>query len=843
MQKDKQLFFVGPNKNGKGPVCFKWDPHSQYLATAGTSQTVFILDRKGVMYHDFCVQGPVLQLKWDHQGEVLAVLQDGLSDVVLCNINQKTEERVETNMKPSFMCWSRVGTKLAIGTSKGNLFIYDKCAINTSNIIRGKHQKKIVCGMWSLENTLALAALDKTMSVSDENGNNILEKITLNFDPMTLTFAEQKVDEQHDTKENTISINMGNKTILLYNLKGDKENPVELAFQPKYGPIAKYQWFGDGYLLVAFTGGTIISISTHMKEIVEELQSIKVHELCLHDLVYSSQCNKIASCGKDGVHVINLAGNTWQEIKSEYKRFSMDEGEPKSLEWTADGQILTVATEFGFVYSYLMSSPILSASHHTQIAYLSSLRRVTISNVANKQTPTQTIEIDIEPDFMAIGPDHLAVGMNTRVWFYTVSSRARTDLIQHTFVGTVKNLCLNKMYCALMANDRCYLKLIVVNHQDDPGDKESAVFPPVGQRDVKVTSIALTPLFLIYATNKGTLYHFYLKDWINVNTHKHSKGITHVYPNMHGTIVLFVDIHNRAYIYSPVDDHKLEVIGFPPSINRVLWDPVIDPGVFIVVNTQVNQHFLTFAYFPQTIDGPKVVGGKGKNIFPSTMSQNQGFRATLVYNGIVFGQKEDASITELVLKSHEHINYKKGGRRSEEIRKCALHQLINLGRLKQAWRSALELGDRNCWLKLAQKALELLDIELAIRVYRELGDCAMVLTLEELRHIEDTHLLAGHITMMRGDMTSYERAQALFMNSSRPMAALQMWKDLLVWDRSLGLAINLDPQQVPYICREYAKQLETKGDYQESLQQYQSGLNETKKITSTMEKRRSSSFL
>ena len=34
-------------------------------------------------------------------------------------------------------------------------------------------------------------------------------------------------------QENTISIDLGHKTIYLYNIE-DRENPIELAFQPKY---------------------------------------------------------------------------------------------------------------------------------------------------------------------------------------------------------------------------------------------------------------------------------------------------------------------------------------------------------------------------------------------------------------------------------------------------------------------------------------------------------------------------------------------------------------------------------------------------------------------------------
>lgn len=57
----------------------------------------------------------------------------------------------------------------------------------------------------------------------------------------------------------------------------DAENPIELAFQPTYGNITTYRWFGDGYILIGFSGGYCIAISTHMKEIGQELFQIRNH--------------------------------------------------------------------------------------------------------------------------------------------------------------------------------------------------------------------------------------------------------------------------------------------------------------------------------------------------------------------------------------------------------------------------------------------------------------------------------------------------------------------------------------------------------------------------------------
>jgi WD repeat-containing protein 19 len=93
--------------------------------------------------------------------------------------------------------------------------------------------------------------------------------------------------------------------------------------------------------------------------------------------------------------------------------------------------------------------------------------------------------------------------------------------------------------------------------------------------------------------------------------------------------------------------------------------------------------------------------------------------------------------------------------------------------------------------------MELMDVALAIRVYRQLGDAGMVMGLDRLRGIEDKKLLAGHIALLYDD---YGRAQELFLASTRPTSALEMRRDLLHWDQALKLAQTLSPEQVGATC-------------------------------------------
>lgn len=126
-------------------------------------------------------------------------------------------------------------------------------------------------------------------------------------------------------------------------------------------------------------------------------------------------------------------------------------------------------------------------------------------------------------------------------------------------------------------------------------------------------------------------------------------------------------------------------------------------------------------------------------------------------------------------------------------------------RFNAAFATCNQLKSRELWKKLGIKAMEHLEIELAIRVYKVLDDVSMVWSLERLLDVEDCKLLCGYVMMFLGD---FEGAQNWFLKSSYPVAALEMRRDLLQWDQALQLAKKMAPEQVALISREYAQQLE-----------------------------------
>jgi len=70
-------------------------------------------------------------------------------------------------------------------------------------------------------------------------------------------FCEMKQDERSNS-ENTVSLVVGGKTLYLFHLY-DPDNPIELAFQSRYGSIVSYKWFGDGYILIGFGAHTDVA--------------------------------------------------------------------------------------------------------------------------------------------------------------------------------------------------------------------------------------------------------------------------------------------------------------------------------------------------------------------------------------------------------------------------------------------------------------------------------------------------------------------------------------------------------------------------------------------------------
>lgn len=117
------------------------------------------------------------------------------------NTQQKTQIDVRLKDQMSCLAWAKASPMLAVGTYKGNVSIYNHNTSKRTPII-GKHTKKIVCGIWNAENLLALGSEDKSISISNSEGDT-LRVINLRMEPTEIQFSEMKLDERTGG-ENTV---------------------------------------------------------------------------------------------------------------------------------------------------------------------------------------------------------------------------------------------------------------------------------------------------------------------------------------------------------------------------------------------------------------------------------------------------------------------------------------------------------------------------------------------------------------------------------------------------------------------------------------------------------------
>lgn len=78
-----------------------------------------------------------------------------------------------------------------------------------------------------------------------------------------------------------------------------------------------------------------------------------------------------------------------------------------------------------------------------------------------------SITTEMEPSFLGIGPYHLAVGMNNRVWYYKIntsdSTKLSTTLLgDKEYLGSIKNICINGEFIAVLFEGRLQIHTVSV---------------------------------------------------------------------------------------------------------------------------------------------------------------------------------------------------------------------------------------------------------------------------------------------------------------------------------------------------------------------------------------------
>ena len=851
----RRLFKVGADRHGSGgKVLIAWHPDGNFLATAGKNAVVQITDRHGDILDEISMSSSnaIISLAWDKDGEYLAILQDGNGVVPLWNLSTRRIVPLETNLRdPTFFAWSRDGPQLAIGTAKGNLLIYNKVKKQKIPVV-GKHSKRISCGSWSYGgNKLVLGADDKTLTVSNDTGDTLLHTEVKTV-PVEACFADPNVGNFEG--DDIISVNLDGKSIMLVNIMDEHDDPLELAFAQrengkgcKYGEIVSHARLDSGSLIVGFSQGHLQVVSTSPRDIGEEKHSGKFHSSAMNTFAVNKHLKRVASAGRDGVRIVSL--RDFKEIKEDFvPREDLENGEVTSLAWSPDGQILTVATVHGNVYNFLAKMSVLNARYGTSVAYLSSLREVSITDVANKKSRPIEVPLKLEPSIVSLGPYHIAAGMNNRVYYHSIGDeddrdrRGSNAINEVEYPGTVRDVQLNGSYAVVVVDSKAHLHPI--DQSSDSDLKREPIILPSRKEGAfsRVTCVSLVGDFLYYGTEAGSVEVFYLEDWVMLPAieMRLNDSIKHIYPNFNGAVVVVVDQSNQLFLFNSVSisgtsgsGSMLEFTDPPQNVVSALWD-VKEKEVIMVFD---GNYVHTYVYVQSSMKGslltklgPVKISVEGHiELNPDMVETFGGDAPILSANGVLTCQTMGGEISTMHHPYFDHLQTRRGDKDHDMhddddpiAMQSKFCQALAILKLEQAWEAALKLDKRQFWLALSGKAMELLDIELACRVYKQLGDAGMVMALQDMEHIEDKDLLAGHVSLLFCD---YIRAQELFLKSSRPATALEMRKDLLQWDQALKLAETLSTAQTPEIYIKNGEQLESRGQVPQALEMFESALN------------------
>lgn len=265
------------------------------------------------------------------------------------------------------------------------------------------------------------------------------------------------------------------------------------------------------------------------------------------------------------------------------------------------GIAISTSIDKGNLHVFLSKLPMIGSAYQSRVASLTSLLEVTIAS-AIEQGQTWTISADIEHSFMALGPYHMALGMNNRVWFYVLNEMTVEFLKDKEYLGTVQEIFLNGDYCAVRFDGKVQLHVLEGEgqHGEVSEDRESKIFPEAGRNDV-ISCHALTPDFLVLGTDRGGVTYFYLEDWTMVQELRHNTGVKELIPEPNGTKSILVDVKSQGYIYNPVNDEVTLIRDFPDKCKKLIWDSsVTDKDVFIAFDGD-NMH--TYLVKPDDVEG------------------------------------------------------------------------------------------------------------------------------------------------------------------------------------------------------------------------------------------------
>ncbi|BDA43684.1 probable WD repeat-containing protein 19 [Coccomyxa sp. Obi] len=323
---------------------------------------------------------------------------------------------------------------------------------------------------------------------------------------------------QWDPKGESLAILChGQSQILLYTLAARTTVRLDSGLTPRSQEITCLAWATSHRTLAAGTRkgtlvlfsmdeerrdaftGIVVLVSADSKETGGQLQVYSCFASALTALALCAAAGRAAVASGGKVAVLGVAASV-QEVLQDGFTIPGDQIVDR-LSYSADGQLLAVASLDGPVHIFLAALPALCAVRDCCLACLTNLREVTISDYSPGAESKLVCPVSIEPGFLALGNHHLAIGTDRQVWYYLLPLVAGSEtklLGARVYPGPVEDLQLNASHAAVLTGGRVTIHTLgaLTAEANEAGSFELP--PPHVHADVM--SIALTGHFLIQLT-------------------------------------------------------------------------------------------------------------------------------------------------------------------------------------------------------------------------------------------------------------------------------------------------------------------------------------------------------
>lgn len=202
------------------------------------------------------------------------------------------------------------------------------------------------------------------------------------------------------------------------------------------------------------------------------------------------------------------------------------------------------------------------------------------------------MNLEIEPGFIGIGPNHIVSGMNSYAYIYRYCAPDGTDFTETVlerktdYFARILKVCLNKSYIAVLTEVNCYLQTI---ETDEETFYERRY--PENENEKKIDQIYLSENFLTMLDSANRIIIFCLESRKVIYEHKPDYQIQKFFPNHNATKIVFIDKEAKGVLFNCISEESIEIKEFSKKITEIIWD-LFEPNLFCGLDVDTVYTFL-----------------------------------------------------------------------------------------------------------------------------------------------------------------------------------------------------------------------------------------------------------